>query len=63
METGCESIHKHLQRYVDADRFWEMVSTCAYFKAEKRGFVEGYELQDWLEAEREISKQCSYWFQ
>jgi DUF2934 family protein len=24
-----------------------------FFKAEKRGFVPGYELDDWLEAERE----------
>jgi hypothetical protein len=26
----------------------------AYFKAERRGFTPGYELDDWLAAEREI---------
>jgi hypothetical protein len=26
----------------------------AYFKAKARGFAPGYELQDWLEAEREV---------
>ncbi|HWA37438.1 MAG TPA: DUF2934 domain-containing protein [Burkholderiales bacterium] len=26
----------------------------AYFKAKARGFQPGYELQDWLEAEREV---------
>jgi hypothetical protein len=26
----------------------------AYYKAEKRGFLPGYEEQDWLEAEQEI---------
>jgi hypothetical protein len=29
----------------------------AYFKAKARGFVPGYELQDWLEAEREVKRR------
>lgn len=33
--------------------FDDGISRLAYFKAEKRGFVPGYELDDWLEAERE----------
>lgn len=33
------------------------ISRLAYFKAEKRGFVPGYELDDWLEAEREYIPQ------
>lgn len=32
----------------------EMVAVAAYYKAEKRGFSPGRELQDWLEAEKEI---------
>jgi len=31
-----------------------MIAEAAYYKAEKRGFKPGYELSDWLEAEREI---------
>lgn len=31
-----------------------MISVAAYFKAERRGFQPGYELADWLAAEREI---------
>ncbi len=27
----------------------------AYFKAERRGFAPGYELEDWLTAEREVA--------
>jgi hypothetical protein len=27
----------------------------AYFKAERRGFAPGYELEDWLAAEREVA--------
>ena len=33
----------------------ERVATAAYYRAEKRGFTPGQELEDWLEAEREIS--------
>jgi len=29
----------------------------------KRGFEPGHEMDDWLEAEREISNQCRYWSQ
>ena len=37
-----------------------MVAELAYHKAEKRGFVAGYETDDWLEAEQELSKQYDY---
>ena len=32
----------------------QMIAHAAYYKAEKRSFYPGYELQDWLESEREI---------
>jgi Protein of unknown function (DUF2934) len=31
-----------------------LVAQAAYFRAEKRGFVPGCELQDWIEAEAEV---------
>jgi hypothetical protein len=31
-----------------------MIAEAAYYLAEKRGFVRGMELEDWLEAEKEI---------
>jgi hypothetical protein len=33
-----------------------MIAQAAYFRAERRGFTDGGELNDWLEAEREISR-------
>ena len=33
-----------------------MIAQAAYFRAERRGFRHGGELNDWLEAEREISR-------
>ena len=34
----------------------KQVAEWAYFRAERRGFEPGAELQDWLEAEREFAK-------
>jgi hypothetical protein len=34
----------------------EWIAVAAYFKAEKRGFTAGRELEDWLEAECEYAK-------
>jgi len=32
----------------------ELIADIAYFKAQQRGFVPGYELDDWCEAEQEL---------
>lgn len=32
----------------------EMVRTAAYFRAQRRGFAPGYEIEDWLWAEAEV---------
>ena len=39
----------------DADR-QAMVAMAAYFRAQKRGFAPGYEVEDWVAAEAEISE-------
>jgi hypothetical protein len=33
---------------------WRMIGEAAYYRAQKRGFLEGNPIQDWLEAEKEI---------
>lgn len=45
----------------DIDRSWlqEMIATAAYFRAEKRAFVPGNELQDWLQAEAELANRST----
>ena len=30
------------------------IAECAYYKAEKRGFAPGHEMEDWYEAEQEV---------
>jgi Protein of unknown function (DUF2934) len=43
-----------------AEAHWHlMISEAAYFRAEKRGFVDGYSIQDWLEAEEQIRRSIS----
>jgi hypothetical protein len=34
----------------------ERIARAAYFRAERRGFAPGHELEDWLAAEREIDQ-------
>ena len=33
-----------------------MISEAAYYRAENRGFVPDHELEDWLEAEKQIKE-------
>ena len=46
---------------IDLEEFRAMVATAAYYTAEKRGFEPDHEIDDWLEAEKEIRKQRRYW--
>ena len=35
------------------------IAEAAYWRAERRGFAPGHELDDWLSAEREIDEEAS----
>ncbi|WP_426663872.1 DUF2934 domain-containing protein [Rhodanobacter aciditrophus] len=48
--------HAWLPTPIDAEARRSMIAQAAYFRAEKRGFATGCELDDWLEAEREIAR-------
>ena len=60
MSSEYTSTHKY-EGSIELDEFREMVAKNAYYRAEKRGFKAGFEIDDWLEAEREISNQRRYW--
>jgi hypothetical protein len=57
------SVQKSNKEAFDKERFQKMVAERAYCKSEKRGFIAGHEMEDWLEAELEIKNQYFYWFQ
>jgi hypothetical protein len=61
MNTEHDSSYDMYSPDIDLDEFRKMVAVNAYYRAEKRGFEDGYELEDWLEAEREMSSQRRYW--
>lgn len=54
-EKPHESIAaKSDQMGVTAEERHHLISKSAYFRAQRRGFIPGAELEDWLEAEVEI---------
>lgn len=57
------SVQKSNKEAFDKEKFQKMVAERAYCKSEKRGFIAGHEMEDWLEAELEIKNQYFYWFQ
>lgn len=61
MDVRCSLLHEGRYGLIDSSKFWAMVQERAYFKAERRGFAPGREMQDWLEAEWEVGNQCRYW--
>jgi hypothetical protein len=38
----------------------EMIATAAYFRAQKRGFEPGHELEDWFAAETEVARALQF---
>jgi len=36
-----------------------MIAVAAYYRAEQRGFLAGQELEDWLQAEKEIASRAA----
>jgi hypothetical protein len=61
MKTEHQSLYDTYTGSIDLDEFREMVAVNAYYRAEKRGFEDGHEMDDWLEAEQKIKIQRRYW--
>jgi hypothetical protein len=41
---------------VSGEELQRLVAEAAYYRAQRRGFEPGYELQDWVEAEAEVRR-------
>ena len=46
-------------RRIDPRERYEMIAKMAYFRAEKRGFEAGWEIEDWLESERLVNEMLN----
>jgi hypothetical protein len=50
-------VHSHKGRLEHASEERRLrIGRTAYFRAEERGFAPGHEMQDWIEAERELDQ-------
>jgi hypothetical protein len=58
METVLAAAIPAVTEITQEERYL-LISTAAYYHAERRSFVPGYELDDWLNAESEIEKMLS----
>ncbi len=54
--SGKKATRMALIQLPQFEEYREMIATLAYQKAEKRGFLPGHEVADWLAAEREVSR-------
>jgi len=52
----ASSTRTQAQERVDVDMRHAMIAQAAYFRAERRGFADGGQFDDWVEAEREITR-------
>lgn len=43
----------------DSSAYRELVAIAAYYRAERRGFAPGGEIEDWLDAEREVAARLN----
>jgi hypothetical protein len=44
---------------ISPDELRKLVSEAAYYRAKKRGFTPGHELEDWIQAEAEVIRRLN----
>jgi hypothetical protein len=47
-------------RFVDPEQRAALIAESAFFRAEKRGFAPGHEVEDWLAAESEVDAKLMH---
>ena len=52
--TGTGKATLTMVHFVDLERRAALIAEAAFFRAEKRGFAPGNDVQDWLAAEAEV---------
>lgn len=59
-ETGSSAALSHRLAFLDPEQRKAMIAEAAYYRAEHRGFVSGFELDDWLAAESEVDSALAH---
>ena len=42
---------------ISAEELRKLIAEAAYYRAKKRGFAPGYEVEDWVQAEAEVKER------
>jgi hypothetical protein len=58
-ETPPNSIVTRTAAFIEPDERRARIAECAYYRAARRGFDPGHELEDWLTAEAEIDRMLT----
>jgi hypothetical protein len=48
------ALSAHARAEITPDELRKLISEAAYYRAKKRGFAPGHELEDWIQAEAEV---------
>jgi hypothetical protein len=57
IKTAAEITERSRRMPVSAEERQRMIEVAAYLRAEQRGFLPGYEAEDWLAAEMEVDRK------
>ena len=55
-QPKAKTIRRAVKRKSSAQKRYEMIAEAAYFRAVKRDFAPGQEIDDWLAAEKEVEQ-------
>jgi hypothetical protein len=52
--AAVSAVEPSFGQFVDPEQRAALIAEAAFFRAERRGFVPGHEVEDWLAAESEV---------
>ncbi len=53
-KNNKNTLAKQVIHETNNEDHYQRIATAAYYRAEKRGYIDGDAVQDWLEVEREV---------
>ena len=52
-----QSFASHARAEISAEELRKLIAEAAYYRAKRRGFAPGYEVEDWIQAEAEVRER------
>jgi hypothetical protein len=56
-KPAAESFGSQARVDISPDELRKLIAEAAYYRAKKRGFTPGYEVEDWVQAEAEVKER------